>query len=269
MGAYYMLKDSIRKIIEEVSYMSSDEIQSKYKDHVFLRYKNKGVAQALKGKVDVIVFFVNDKEGKWTPFSIEQAMKRYDSAMRILNAHAVCRGVDLNLSCVFKELTLSMVCSRNNSSEWQKAIAGLYNKKKMSDYQNYYKKKHACDEAVVMFSFCKDFRCFASHSEKKSTYNDEYSAIDYDAKEDDIIHELLHQFGAVDFYYPVQVKNLLLLLNYKSVMCENSFLYIDSLTSYIIGWTDCITEKAAKVLENTKHFTPEMIFEAKRKEWEE
>ena len=264
-----MLKDSIHKIIEDVSYMSSDEIQSKYKDHVFLRYKNKGVAQALKGKVDVIVYFVNDKESRWTPFCTEQAMKRYDSAIRILKAHAMCRGVDLELNCVFKELTLSMVCSRNNSSEWQKAIAGLYKKEKMSEYQNYYKKKYACDEAVVMFSFYKDFRCFAGRSEKKSTKNDEYSVIDYDAKEDTIIHELLHQFGAVDFYYPVQVKNLLSLLNYKSVMCESGFLYIDSLTSYIIGWTDCITEKAAKILENTKHFTAEMILEAKRKEWEE
>ena len=261
-----MFRDEIKSTIEAFSYMSNDEIVKKYKDHVYLKKKDKGVAKALRGKVDLIVYFISDQNSKWTQFFVDEAMKRYNSAARILNAAAACRGVDLRLKCVFLQCTLPMVCERTNHNKWEKAVAGLYGKKNMWEYQEDYKREHNCDEVPIMFSFAKQFRAYATTTTKKGM-EDEFSTIAYKAKERTIIHELLHQFGAVDFYYPSYVKTLLMALNYKSVMASDEWWYIDSLTTYLIGWTDGITKKAAKILEETKHFTWEAFQNELSKEW--
>ncbi len=262
-----MLKDFLREITQIEAYMKHDEIQKKYPNHVYFSKKGKGATKELKGNVVVIVLFVSDEKGRWTPFYMDESMKRHESAARILSGLAYGRGVDLKIKCVFQEIKLPMLCTDKNRAEWRKAIAKAYGKNSLSEYQEYYKKKYNCDEVPFMFTFFKDFRSYAISSDKNTNVHDEYSVLEPDSKEGTIIHELLHQFGAVDLYYPQIVRSTLTLLNYKSVMADSGSIFIDSLTAYLIGWTDYITEKGAKILECTKDYTREMMSEELKKEW--
>jgi len=76
-----------------------------------------------------------------------------------------------------------------------------------------------------------------------------------DSSEKTIIHELLHQFGAPDYYYPKAVKSLADKYFPQSIMTSGTGIVIDSLTSYLIGWSDSIDRNAATVLELTKQIT--------------
>ena len=262
-----MRKKDIEKIINKIAYMRHDEIQRRYKDHVYLRKKGKGVSKALKGDVVLIVFYVNDGESKWTKADIEASKKTYNSAFSLLYTLAEGRYVDLKLRCAFQEISVPMVCTRENRREWRKAISGLFNKSSLTEYQEYYKKKYNCDEAPIIFTFNRDFRSYAVSDDDEKSTCDEFSVIRSNCSEKTIIHELLHQFGAVDFYFPKEVAKVLEEMEYKSVMNGDMAEAIDALTAYLIGWTDWITDKAATILEKTKHYTPDMLAEAKKQEW--
>lgn len=62
------------------------------------------------------------------------------------------------------------------------------------------------------------------------------------------------------------VEALVKQLRYTSVMASTDTTFIDSLTAYLIGWTDHISEPAAAILETTKHFTRETLLAAIRAE---
>ena len=80
-----------------------------------------------------------------------------------------------------------------------------------------------------------------------------------------IEHELLHQFGAVDLYYPKEVVEIAKLFLPKSIM--NDGYEIDPLTEYLIGWKESLSYNAALFLARTQHFTVEYINQAIADEW--
>ena len=117
-----------------------------------------------------------------------------------------------------------------------------------------------------MFVFNKPFRSGAVSVDWQSRMHGEMSIISSEYTKHTIVHELLHQFGAVDLYYPREVNDLIQKMNYASVMATTASLHIDSLTSYLIGWTEEIDAAAVQILERTKHFTREYMFSAIRRE---
>ena len=257
----------MKKLIHKKFYMKHDEIQRKYNNHVFLQKKSKGITKELKGDVIVIVLFVNDENSKWTQSDIDANKQVYNSAFSLLLNLAENRNVNLQLRKAFQEITLPLVCTRENRQAWSKAIAELYNRSSLTEFQEYYKKKYKCDEAPIMIAFNKDFRSYAMSDVGSKYTMDEYSAIKSNCSPRTIIHELLHQFGAVDFYFPEEVRSLMKKLRYKSVMnCDNSNC-IDILTAYLIGWTAHIRDEEIVILEGTKHFTEDMLNKAKKQEW--
>ena len=69
------------------------------------------------------------------------------------------------------------------------------------------------------------------------------------------IHELLHLFGAADFYYPCAIKTAAQKWLPDSVMNSGNGIAIDDLTRVLIGWDSTLTESAEQFLKATSSIT--------------
>lgn len=248
--------------------MRHEEIRSIYKNHYFTSNRNMGGVKQLSGNVDVIVFFVNDSRSSWT----ENAKRKYRLAQKaamkqILNA-ARQRGVALTIRNAYVDATVSMCCTRHNYQLWSKQIISKYGSADIPSYQLKHEAVQKCTEAPILFVFNKPFRSCAVTVDWQTRMYGEMSIISSQYTQRTIIHELLHQFGAVDLYYPKEVMDLVRRMNYESVMASTNTTFIDSLTAYLIGWTNEIDNAAVLILEKTKHLSRQDMLNAVQKEYE-
>lgn len=238
-----------------------------FEGHCLLRNKNQGVTKVLRDDVIVIVFYINDTESCWTDADIAQYRAEHDIAMKRLMADASKRGVPLKIRTASCQLNVPCVCG-NESCDWIKTAISLYRKGSAGEYQEYYEEKYDCDEAPIIFALNKNLRSFASTAEERYPTWDEYSVVGRDYcgfTSFTIEHELLHQFGAVDLYYPKEVIEIAKLFLPQSIM--NDGYEIDPLTEYLIGWKENLGYNAALFLARTQHFTVEDIYQAISDEW--
>lgn len=246
--------------------MRHEEIQRIYKNHYFLGFRDMGNVKKLVGKVDVVVCFVNDKQSTWTAQAKQQYKQTQLEAMRYIQRTAHSRGVNLQMRNAYIEATVPMTCGRDNYVEWSKAIVNQCGSPDLYSFQRSFKIKNKCDEAPILFVWNNKFRSSAYRTDWETRLFGEMARISAPATVHTIVHELLHQFGAQDLYYPIELENLVKKLNYASVMATYDSQYIDSLTSYLIGWSNEIDRSAVKILECTKHLTEASIIAAIRRE---
>lgn len=142
-----------------------------------------------------------------------------------------------------------------------------YGKPTIPEFQRYYKAAKQCDEAPIIFVLNKPFRSRAVTLDFDSTTRGEMSLLSSEYDQRTIIHELLHQFGAVDLYYPQEVHNLIQSMRYDSIMAISHSMNIDSLSAYLIGWTNWLDAPAVKILDRTKHLTRDDIIKAINREY--
>lgn len=245
--------------------MRHEEIQRIYKNHYFTSFRNMGGVKELSGSIDVIVFFVNDSQSTWT----ESAKQRYritqKAAMKLLLDGARRRGVSLQIRNAYVDASVAMNCTRNNKYIWSKSIIDQYGVPDIPAYQCRHEAVKRCTEAPILFVFNKPFRSSAVSVDWQSRMYGEMSIISSDYSVHTIAHELLHQFGAVDLYYPAEVYQLVQRMNYDSIMATWDSTHIDSLTAYLIGWTDEIDTPATLILEKSKHLSRDyMVAEIQR-----
>ena len=243
------------------------EIQNRYKNHIFLSYRETGGSRSLTGDVIVIVFFVNDSCSQWTEAAKNNYIAKHVSAMRILVNSAYKANVQLEIRNAYADLQVDMDCTLDNYSEWSKRIISQYRNENILEFQKYYKEKYGCKECPVIFAFNKPFRDYSVSTNTKTQKYDELSVVSSDSGERTIIHELLHQFGARDLYFPQELREMIVKMGYLSIMSADSSFCFDSLTSYLIGWSDEIDNSGVRILETMKHYTYKTLTEAVRKEW--
>ena len=82
-----------------------------------------------------------------------------------------------------------------------------------------------------------------------------------------IAHELLHQFGAIDFYFPREIEAIAKKYIGDSIMCNSSVDTVDDLTAYLVGWKDTVSENSYLFLKETMWMSAERFKEAKKSEW--
>ena len=245
--------------------MWHDDIQRKYKNHYFTSFRNMGGVKEFTGSVDVVVFFVNDSRSTWT----EAARQRYrtvqKAAMKMLLEEARKRGVSLVIRNAYVDATVPMNCTRENKYIWSKSILRRYGVTDIPGYQSKHEAAKHCTEVPILFVFNKPFRSSAVTVDWPTRMYGEMSLISSEYDVHTIAHELLHQFGAVDLYYPDEVYRIVQRIGYDSIMASHASVHIDSLTAYLIGWTDHIDSAAAAIFEHTKHLTREhMLAEIQR-----
>lgn len=247
--------------------MRHEEIQRIYKNHYFLSFKDMGGVRELVGNVDVIVFFVSDSQSSWTDSAKKKYRETHYDAMQYVQRTARQKGVSLQIRNAYVDASLSIDCLPENYSLWSTEIIRRYGVTDIPAYQSRHEAVKQCTEVPILFVFNKPFRSRAACADWATRTRGEMSLISSQYSKYAIIHELFHQFGAVDLYYPASVEALVKRLNYPSVMASYGSMYIDSLTSYLIGWTDEINSSAVQILERTKHFTRDYILAEMRKEY--
>lgn len=238
--------------------MRHEEIQRIYKNHYYTAFRDMGGVRKLVGKVDVLIFFVTDPKSQWTERAKQKYKQTQKKAMEILLKSARSRGIDLHLRNAYAQATVAMECTRENFREWSNRIISQY-ATDIPTYQCRHESTMNCTEVPILFVFNKPFRSYACQVDWLTRSHGELSAISSDYDVHTIIHELLHQFGAQDLYYPKEIKDLVTRLRYSSVMHSHASVTVDSLSAYLIGWTDEIDLSAVRILEKAKNYTREFM----------
>ncbi len=221
--------------------------------NVYADGKNSGACKTLLGNVCVTVVFANDPSGSWTSNAIAAEKKELESAARKLESEAKRYGKTVKITFRYVTGTGTQVPEMNDKETFVKTAlksAGLPEKNTLNPTL---KKQYGCDEAPVVFCLNHQGRSFANwgtNAEIAVLFQDEYNPF---------MHELLHLFGADDFYYPADTKKLAEQLLAGSVMINSSDLYVDPLTAYLVGWMDKPTGNAETFLAKTDHITNEMM----------
>ena len=242
-------------------------LDSAFSNHYIFNAKNQGTVKSLRGDVIIVAFYVSDTVSSWDEASIEQYDNAIGEALWLLKNEAAKDGVKVDFRMAAIQRTASVDCDRHNRDTWLREVTCCDVDNGVDEYQAYYRKYYPCDELAVLFVFNKPLRDYASSASKKYPTYGEFSVLSKTPIKRDIVHELLHQFGAKDLYYPDEVRTIAHRILPESVMNVGSKIVIDSLTRNLIGWRDSLDHDAYAFLNATKHLTEEYIQSELRKIW--
>lgn len=242
---------------------------SDYQGHFALRGKEKGCSRTLRGKVCIVVFLVHEAKSAWTATDIEKCRAVIKKVQEDLQRQSGLSKNRLHVAYALDVVSVQLKFDRDFYSELESAVLKQYgNFRKCADYQVHYEKKFLKDEAPVIFVLNRNFRSFAITSNHGTTDGNEASYLSFTGDVDrcarTMTHELLHQFGAIDYYLPPRLETVAQKYFPDSIM--HSGTVIDPLTRYLIGWDEEPQETVLQFLEETKDITEEEIREARRKD---
>ena len=242
---------------------SSDVIVPKgLENHIYLDSRSGGSCNSLTGKVLLTIIFVNDADSSWTKEDIQEIQTEQTKAASSLKESALSYGAELELEMNYMEVDVKESFTRLDHYEWVKNAlcqAGFKNTEEASEE---IKRKYDVKEAPILFYANRPGRSFAIQYDNSDRL--EYSILYRDAG--DFRHELNHLFGADDYYYPEKVKTIAQKYFQESVMLSSDSQKVDSLTAYLIGWTDEIEEDALEFLYETVDITRDEMTEEFEKE---
>ena len=229
---------------------------SKYKGHFALAGKKKGSSSELLGNVCLVGFLVIDRSTTWKDSEIETMKNVLKMAADSFMEQSGLRPNRLHVSYAFDIVPLQYKYERYNDYNGETPVVTdvlkQYGYDNVADYTTHYKGKFEKKEAPLVFFINRDFRSYES-----TRGHGEYCFVSY---RDDVIgcvrtlmHEVLHQFGAIDYYLPDSVKSVAEELFPESIMLHGN--QIDDLTRYIIGWDKNPSETALQFLDATADVT--------------
>lgn len=244
---------------------SERTITSEYDNHFALRGKGAGCSKSLVGKVCIVTFLVHEAKSAWSKEDVEKCKLVMQKVQSTLQSQSGLSKNRLHIAYAVDVVSVQLKFDRDFHKELEENVLKQYgNYNDSASYQEHYEKKFLKDEAPVIFILNRDFRSFAISSEDNSTVGNEASYVsfsdDIEACARTVMHELLHQFGAIDLYLPEKVKISSEKHFPNSIM--NSGDQIDSLTRYLIGWDEEPTEEVLSFLQETKEITEEEIRQA-------
>ena len=245
---------------------------SRYNGHFALAGKHKGCCNQLLGNVVIVSFLVHEEKSAWKKQDIQVFEQVLKKVADILEKESGFSKNKLNIAYAFDALPVQVKFDRDDYSQIvSKVITRYGDYKSVAEYQTHYKKKFKRDEAPLVFAVHRDFRSFAKMESSASTEeylknSDELSFVSYSDDVDScvktLIHEILHQFGAIDYYVHDEVKNVANRLFPGSIMTSGLNISVDPLTRYLIGWDDTPDDVVFEFLESTKNITEDDIREA-------
>lgn len=240
-----------------------DTYQEEYRPYYLL-----GNCRNLKGNPLVVLLFIDDDESNWSAKEVTEYTDKYvKEGLTYLEDKAAEWGVGLNFtiksySTPLSDYTLRYEGSvikdlRVNGSSKDVLDQAAYDMGYSSNWELYskFKTEHNGNDDVIFLTFInKAGKSYTRHdiSTGRSSYS-EHCVIFSDYLEGDsfgcrastVAHELLHLFGAEDFYngfrqvlaYQEYPKDIMLWMPTEAY--ENE---IGDFTAYTIGWTDTIPQ---------------------------
>lgn len=233
----------------------------KYKDYYVLAGKGSGASKEMKNEVIVSIFLLSSARHKWSASQKDSFIRTLDSALHHLMREAKENGVYLNfLRMTYEREITSFDLSNDMSKKWYElgttAVAGT-GASNVSEYQNMIKQKYSCNEAPVILATPADIRAFAYNAKVNEPRVHEFCVMDAPITKDSVVHELLHVFGACDYYnvpltaYAAHhfLPNSVMNLHRSTNFC------VDELTQYVVGWRDTLSPDAIAFLDTIKPMT--------------
>ena len=232
-------------------------------DHYYLEARGKGYCETFSGDVVLNFVFVTDSESGWTSDEIAQAKVDLDGYVISVRERASEYGVPLNLSYEFKEASISVAATQDDTERWRNKVAVALGYLSEDNAQLALEAIQDCDSAPIFYLLNKKGRSVANMGLSRTGGE---SVIYYvkDGNAGAFTHELLHVFGARDFYYPESVQTLADTYLSGSIMISSDAEDgVDDLTAYLVGWRDDISPNAQAFLDGTADLTEQDLEDAR------
>ena len=258
-------KEELKQLVDKYTFFPEKD----FKDHFMNAARDIGPSRKLLGNVDVLVFYVDDAVSKWTETDKLAFQKALVKGLNLINDAAKLRCTNLKFRVASCHTTVDFTVDVDNDNVGM--LMKKYNKKNAGEYQTFYEEKYNVDEAPVILAVNKMMRSFAGETRDYIPNKDEYSVVGKSRRglfnHTVLAHELLHQFGAQDYYYPQEVRDAASKYLPGSIMDSGSD--IDSVTRWAIGWSDCFfaDKEAYSFFEATSHITTDVLIKAREAEW--
>ena len=232
-----------------------------YNDHLFMQTKGKGNCETLTGKICLMLVFVSDIESTWDSASRAEAESKLCEEMVKMMDYADGFGVDLSIYYGEWDLYLPTDVESYTAYDWQETFVSKVGYDSFHDVQLSLEREWQVASVPLVFVLNKEGRACAytqsaaAGEEFLTVYSSDYSSF---------CHEMLHLYGAEDYYYPKTVTDAAKTYFPGSIMLDGST--VDDFTAYIVGWKKTLSDNAKKFLKATAHLTQEDMNEADKAE---
>lgn len=227
--------------------------------NVYLAQKECGCCKTLTGDVAISVILVSDDAGQWDEETAANLKTTLETGKtNVLEDAASCEA-ELSLTFYYYNADLTgEICNTGKKDNWRESALKRAGLPAVSRLHKKLTKQYDAKEAPVIFAFNKPGRAYARRG------MGEYFVMFSDSDAFTFQHELSHIFGAADFYYPKEVKNLAATHLTDTIMITGES--VDALTAYLIGWKDTVDDNALEFLKNTKHLSAAYLRRENKKE---
>lgn len=244
----------------QVTFDRLPNLPERYDDHLLLKCKGVGACDSLTGTVMMTVIMVEDDKSVWTEDALAVYKQKLEAQTQALRQEAKTFGADLSPIIRYETCRITGTVSMSDCEDWVKAAIAAVNLPAPNEVIPHLKQRYNVKEAPVVFCVNYPGRAFSIEWNQGDYF--EYSVLFSDPG--DYRHELNHLFGAIDFYSPDIVKELSDRYLPDSIMSAVDNQITDSLTAYLIGWTDTVSDEAWAFIDETAWLTQEYLDEQLR-----
>ncbi len=227
-----------------------DELEGSY----FLYSKNRGKCKALVGEVHILAVLIDDTESTWDSESAENMSGVISEAMNILESSAEEYSAELKLDGSYVRISSEVPLAWDKDSEWRDDAIKAAGYESMEKAGKLIEEEYGADESIILFCFNKSGRSYAEATAEENEI--EYAVI-YEHDVETYMHEMLHLFGTMDYYYPDEVKDIAEKYFSGTIMATGTKPVVDSLSAFVIGWTDEVSEDGLDFLRETAFYSLE------------
>lgn len=208
--------------------------------YAFSQDRDKGACRMLRGDLELTVILVSADEQPWKVQDLGDVSRSVSEAIETLEEEAAAYDVALSITPVYYKTAAP---ADVDSENWRdNAIASIPELAGVDSWAN----------RPVLFCVNTPGRCFARTGGDHMEYVIYYT--DYDPGT--VRHELLHLFGAEDFYFYEEVEAAAYRHFPRSVMLNSDTnAETDPLTAYLVGWTEEPEGAAADFMADISHLT--------------
>ena len=226
-----------------------------WENHVLLDSKGNGQCKYLTDEVFLTYVFVDDAATSWTDTELQQYLADMRCDLERLQLEAKVYGASVNFTDQYFHVSVDMIVDVENEYNMVQAAMDKVGYSLVQDAQIAYKDKQNASSAPFVFLLNKPGKSYALYSSIDEFDAEEFILL-YEDSGDALAHELMHLYGAIDFYNMTVLCDLATEHFPDSIMLEHTGT-VDDVTAALIGWTNIISEKAILFLEATESLTLE------------
>ncbi len=241
--------------------------------HTLENRKNRGFCKELRGNIHIRSVFVDEPDYCWKPDEKLRHRTVLFEVTRFLRKEAEKCGVPLQFNFTEEHISGGRQWMLEDAQRFSANYGRKHNCASLAACGAKLRRAQNANQAAFVFLFKIPARSFAPMFSTSDTPELSEAAFmygtDHFTEKNILLHELLHVFGAADFYYPETVKAAALRYFPHSVMLDVSapkLGQLDNFTKYLIGWANTPARDAALFMKETASVTDADVNEANKKE---